>query len=74
MVKSAILCLKILMSASVWLVLRIQKGVNDTDELYDIVSYTFDWEYNPIPGLTITGESSYADTIYSESSTSADRK
>ncbi len=48
--------------------------VNDTDELYDIVSYTFDWEYNPIPGLTITGESSYADTTYSESSTSADRE
>jgi hypothetical protein len=33
-----------------------------TDELYDIMSYTLDWEYNPIPGLTVRGESSFADT------------
>lgn len=46
--------------------------VNPTDELYDIVSYTFDWEYLPIPGLTITGESSFADTTLSPSSTMAD--
>lgn len=46
--------------------------VNPTDELYDIISYTFDWEYNPIPGLTIIGESSFADTSLSPSSTTAD--
>ncbi|GEM_PF-549374 len=38
-----------------------------TDELYDIISYTLDWEYNPIPGLTVRGESSFADTTVSYS-------
>ncbi|MBN2418529.1 MAG: hypothetical protein JXL81_04035 [Deltaproteobacteria bacterium] len=45
--------------------------VNDTDELYDITTYALDWEYTPIPGLTVTGESSFADTTYSASSTAA---
>jgi hypothetical protein len=39
----------------------------DTDELYDIMSYTLDWQYNPIPGLTVSGESSFADTKISAS-------
>ncbi|MFO7820776.1 MAG: hypothetical protein R6V56_01760 [Lentisphaeria bacterium] len=46
--------------------------INPADELYDIDSYTLDWEYNPIPGLTIDGESSFADTTLSPDSTSSD--
>lgn len=46
--------------------------VFDTDELYDIMSYTLDWEYIPIQGLTVTGESSFADTKISASSTTPD--
>ena len=33
-----------------------------SDELLDISSYTLDWEYGPIPGLTIRGESSLSET------------
>lgn len=33
-----------------------------TEDLYDNNLYTLDWEYNPIKGLTIRGESSVSDT------------
>ena len=46
--------------------------VYSTDELYDIISYSLDWEYKPISGLCITGESSFADTTFSASADDSD--
>ena len=46
--------------------------VNSNDGLYDIVSYTLDWEYTPFPNLNLTGESSFADTTLSPSADAAD--
>jgi len=48
--------------------------VFDTDILYDSLSYTMDWEYLPIPGLSIRGESSFSDTAESPSATEEDRE
>lgn len=46
--------------------------VSDSDELYDIISYTLGWEYAFVPKLTISGESSLADTTLSTSSDAPD--
>ena len=46
--------------------------VNPGDELSEVLSYTLDWEYNPIPGLTINGESSFADATISPSDSEPD--
>ncbi len=42
--------------------------VSDSDELYDIISYTIGWKGTLTPNITITGESSLADTSLSISS------
>ena len=46
--------------------------VSNSDELYDIISYTLGWEWAFIPRLKITGESSLADTTLYTSSEAAD--
>ena len=46
--------------------------VYNSDELYDIISYTLGWECAFNPKLTIAGESSIADTILSASPDAAD--
>ncbi len=39
--------------------------ISPWDELSDVLSFTLDWEYAPIYGLTIKGESSYSDAVVS---------
>ena len=39
--------------------------VNPEDELNEIMAYTVDWEYDPIPGLTFLWESSFSDAVVS---------
>ncbi len=46
--------------------------IYSTDELYDIISYSLNWEYKPISNLSITGESSFADTTLSASADVSD--
>jgi hypothetical protein len=46
--------------------------VNSTDPLYSNDAYTLDWEYKPIPGATIAGESSFTSQNESPDETAAD--
>lgn len=48
--------------------------VFNTDTLYDSFSTTLDWEYLPIPGLSIRGESSFSDTTESPAADERDTK
>jgi hypothetical protein len=48
--------------------------ISPWDELSDVLSCTLDWEYAPIYGLTIKGESSYSDAVISPTTDEADIK
>jgi len=45
--------------------------LTDTDALYDAKNYTFDFGYNPMPGLTMAGEHSTSDYEEATGATSA---